>query len=73
MSQALRYNVFVVVILAAFVWGWVAWLRHSAGRSSGRATTWLSRVPVRAQVAAGAVLVGFAVARNLPGVPGLRG
>lgn len=71
--QALRYNLFVVVILAGFVWGWSAWLRHSAGRSTSSSMAWVTRVPVRAQVAAGAVLVGFAVVRNLPGVPGLRG
>src|SRR5690606_16747481 len=71
--QALRYNLFVLVILAGFVWGWSVWLRHAAGRSTSRSMAWVTQVPVRAQVAAGAVLVGFAVVRNLPGVPGLRG
>ena len=68
-TQALRYNLFVAVVLAAISASWIAWFRQSAGRS----VTWTSRVPVWSQILAGALLVGFAVVRNLPGVPGLRG
>lgn len=66
--QALRYHLFVVVVLAAIAVAWVGWLSAATGRSIGRALTpaWLPAVGV-------ATLVGFAVLRNLPGVPGLRG
>lgn len=67
--QALRFNLLVVVVLAAIVAGWLTWLAAAAGRR----VQWVSRVPVAAQVAAGTILVGFAVVRNLPAVPGLRG
>lgn len=68
-TQAFRYNVLVVVVLGAIAAGWLTWLAQAAGRSA----RWFVRVPVWAQIAAGAVLVAFAVVRNLPGVPGLRG
>lgn len=68
-TQALRYNVLVVVILTAIVAGWLTWLL----RASGRPLRWFLRIPVWAQVAAGAMLVAFGVVRNLPPVPGLRG
>ena len=48
---------------------WLGWALHSAGRTVRLA----ARIPVWAQVAAGAVLVLFAVVRNLPGIDGLRG
>lgn len=67
--QALRYNLFVVVILLALASTWGGWLLHSAGRSVGR----LVSIPVRLQVAAGLTLVTFAVVRNLPGADALRG
>ena len=69
LAQALRYHLFVVVILAAIVAAWVGWLLAAAGRSIGRplaSPTWLPSVAV-------AALVLFAVLRNLPAVPGLRG
>jgi hypothetical protein len=67
--QALRCNLLVAVILAALATTWLVWLLHTAGRS----VRWLGRVPVWAQIAAGVVLVAYAVVRNLPGVGGLRG
>jgi hypothetical protein len=68
-TQALRYNLFVVVILSAISASWFAWFRQAAGRSA----TWVARAPVWSQIVAGVLLVGFAVVRNVPGVPGLRG
>jgi len=67
--QALRYHLFVAVILLALAATWLVWLLHSAGRTV-RVTRW---VPVRVQVVAGTALVAFAVVRNIPGVDGLRG
>lgn len=67
--QALRFNVFVVFILAAFAVGWLAWVAAAAGHP----IRWIRRIPVAVQVAAGVLLVGFAVIRNLPGVSGLTG
>ncbi len=67
--QALRYNLFVVAILALLATTWAVWLLVSAGRSVGR---WLAP-PTWIPVTAGIALVAFAVLRNLPGVPGLRG
>lgn len=69
LAQALRFNAFVVVILAAIAGAWALWLLDRAGR----AIRWGRILPVWAQVAAGTVLVAFAVVRNLPAVPGLRG
>jgi hypothetical protein len=65
--QALRYNLFVVVILLGLGSAWLAWTLGAAGRSIR------VRIPVWVQVASVAVLLTFAVVRNLPGVPGLRG
>ncbi len=67
--QALRFNLFVVAILLGLAGTWLAWLLHRAGRRF-QVARW---VPVRAQIAAGAALLAFAVVRNLPGVDGLRG
>ncbi len=68
-AQALRFNLFVGVVLATLVAVWVVWMRSATGRTSG----WATRVPVRAQIVAAAVLLAFAVVRNLPGIDGLRG
>jgi hypothetical protein len=68
-TQAVRYNALVFVILATLAFVWLAWLWSSSGRSIQR----VLRLPVWAHVAAGTALVAFAVLRNLPGVPGLRG
>jgi hypothetical protein len=67
--QALRYHVFVVVVLSAIAVTWVAWLVTATGRSVGRVLT----PPAWVTVSAVVTLVAFAVVRNLPGVPGLRG
>ncbi|MEJ7798928.1 MAG: DUF2752 domain-containing protein [Ilumatobacter sp.] len=67
--QALRYNLFVVVILLALLTTWAVWLLHSAGRSMHR----IMAVPVWAQVTAGTILLAFAIVRNLPGFAALRG
>lgn len=66
---ALRFNVFVVVVLAAIGASWLTWLARAHGRSTVRSVD----VPAWARVAAALAVAGFAVARNLPGVPGLRG
>ena len=68
-TQALHYNLFVIVILLALSATWLVWLLSSAGRSI-RVSRW---VPVPLQIAAGVVLLTFAFVRNVPGVPGLRG
>lgn len=65
--QAHRYNALVVVVLAAIVAGWMGWLLRATGRSA------IARIPVGFQLAAGGVLAAFAVVRNLPAVPFLRG
>lgn len=67
--QAIRFNLFVVVVLGALTAVWMAWMLGSIGRP----TNWARRFPVRAQAVAGAVLMAFAVVRNLPGVDGLTG
>jgi hypothetical protein len=68
-TQALRYNVFVVVVLAALAAIWLAWLLSALERP----VRWAAHIGARSQVAAGVALLGFAVVRNLPGVHGLRG
>jgi hypothetical protein len=67
--QALRFNLFAVLILAALAATWLGWTLHTAGRT----VRWAARIPVPAQVVAGSVLVTFAIVRNLPGIDGLRG
>ena len=69
LAQALRFNLFVIVILGALGAVWLAWLLGSIGRPTG----WTRRVGVPFQVAAGLVLLAFAIVRNLPGLDGLRG
>jgi hypothetical protein len=69
LGRALHYNVLVIAILATLAAAWALWTLHAAGRT----VAWVARIPVRAQVLAGLVLVAFAVVRNLPGVDGLRG
>lgn len=69
LAQALRFNLFVVLILAGLTMTWLAWAFQASGRPIG----WVTRVPNRAYTIAAAVLVVFAILRNLPGVPGLRG
>jgi hypothetical protein len=69
LGQALRFNLFVVLILAGLSLTWLVWALQAAGRPLRRAA------PVPNWVYAGAitVLMAFAVVRNLPFVPGLRG
>ena len=67
--QALRFNLFVLVILAALTATWAVWFVAATGRSVARVLAPPTWVPVSAVT----VLVMFAVVRNLPGVPGLRG
>ena len=67
--QALRYNLVVILVLGAIAAAWTAWLLDRAGRT----VRWGRLLPVWAQVAAVSVLLAFAVVRNLPGVPLLRG
>jgi hypothetical protein len=68
-AQALRYNVFVVAILATIAASWLGWTLSRAGRPA----SWARAIPVRLQIGAIAVLLAFAVIRNLPGIHGLRG
>lgn len=65
--QALRFNLFVALVLAGVAAGWLGWLLRAAGRPTG------VRVPPFAYGVAVVMLVGFGVLRNLPGIPGLRG
>jgi hypothetical protein len=67
--QALRFNLFVALILAGLALTWLVWALQAAGRP----VRWVTRVPNRAYAMAAVVLVVFAILRNLPGVPGLRG
>jgi hypothetical protein len=67
--QALRYHLFVVVVLAALAASWAAWLSAATGRPFGRVLV----PPTWAAVPAVVVLVTFAIIRNLPGIVGLRG
>ncbi len=66
--QALRFNIFVVVVLGGFAGAWLVWTMQMAGRPLRQV-----RVPNFVYAACAAALVGFAIIRNLPGVPGLRG
>ncbi len=67
--QALHFNVFVIVILAAIAGSWLSWLLITAGRSMHA----IKMVPSWAYWVAGATILTFTVVRNLPGVTGLRG
>ena len=69
LTQALRYNLFVVLILAGLSLTWLAWTMQVAGRPF----RWVARMPAWAYATAITVLVTFAFVRNLPGVAGLRG
>lgn len=79
--QALRYNVFVLVVIGAAATAWALWLLRAVGRTrthdarlapiGDRATQ--TRLAQWVMVALIATMFGFAVVRNLPGVDGLRG
>lgn len=66
-AQALRFNLLVLVILTAIGLAWAAWFADAIGRRPA----W--RVPAWASAAGVALLVAFAVVRNLPVIDGLRG
>lgn len=68
-GQALRYNLFVAPILAGLALTWLVWTLQAAGRPIRVVT----RLPNWASVSAITVLIAFAIARNLPVLPGLRG
>jgi hypothetical protein len=65
---ALRFNVFVIPIVVTIVVAWATWMLRTGGRTIPR-----RRLPAWTAAVAIAVVVGFAVVRNLPGVDGLRG
>jgi hypothetical protein len=72
-AQALRYNVFVVLVFVAVMGSWLAWTLKAMGQpvlhhriTPVAGARWLLSGAI-------AVVVAFAVARNLPGVDGLRG
>ena len=69
LTQALRFNIFVVLILAGLSLTWLAWTLQVAGRP----IRWVTRVPAWAYACCVTALLVFAVVRNLPGVSGLRG
>lgn len=69
LADAFRFNLLVVFVVAAIALSWASWLLSVSGRSllGGRA---LPRWTVAAMIV---LAVAYAVARNLPGVDGLRG
>jgi hypothetical protein len=69
LAQALRFNLFVVLILIGLALTWLAWTLQVVGRP----IQWVRRIPTWAYSFSIAVLLVFAVVRNLPGVGGLRG
>ncbi len=73
LAQALRFNLFVVVVLAGLMLTWLAWTLRVAGRPAGTWVKRATRVPNWCYTAGIVVMVAFAIVRNLPGVPGLRG
>lgn len=69
LADAFRFNLLVVFALAAIALSWTSWLLSASGRSLlGGRTLPRWAVPVMIGVA-----TSYAVARNLPGVDGLRG
>ncbi len=66
---ALRFNLFVMPILAAIVAGWATWMLRATGRDVG---VW-RRVPLWVPGVLTVAAIAFAVVRNVPGVDGLRG
>ena len=69
-AQALSFNLFVPIILAALVTMWIVWLRVATGRG---VPAWVMALRVRTYVAAGAVLTIFTIARNFESAGALRG
>ena len=69
LAQALRFNLFVVVILTGLALTWSVWTLQAAGRPIRR----VAHLSNRTYAVAITVLVAFAVVRNLPLTGGLRG
>ncbi len=63
---ALQYNVFVPLVLVAFVIGWWSWLRASRGRKRVQLPAWAMR-PLAVYLPIAVVLYG--VLRNIPSTP----
>lgn len=64
-TQALRYNAFVIAIIAGIAAGWLAWTLSAVGRSlTGRRT-----LPAWAPVVGITALIAFAVLRNATSLP----
>jgi hypothetical protein len=61
-AQAFGYNIFFPLFFAAIAVAWWGWLRAALGRP---AIKWLVTMPTRVPVGIGAVLITFAVLRNL--------
>lgn len=71
LTQALRYNLFVVAVLLGLVAAWGLWLYQRARDT--RVTVIPKRLRPWVVGVAVTVMMAFAVVRNLPGVEGLRG
>jgi hypothetical protein len=68
-AEAHRHHLFVIGVLAVIVASWVTWM-VGAARGTPPGVRWL---PAWLLAGVTALLVAFAVVRNLPGVEGLRG
>jgi hypothetical protein len=67
--QAHAYNALVVPIMTLLVVAWIAWLMGSTGRRPA----WVQRAVLPAWIGLGIAAVAFAIFRNLPFLPLLRG
>ena len=65
LTQALRYNLFVIAIIAGIAAGWLTWTLSAAGRSLTGGRT----IPTWAPAVAITILVAFAVVRTVTGLP----
>jgi hypothetical protein len=72
LGDALSYNVFTPLVLAAIVFVWLGWMRRTFRRddASPRQRTVLS-VPTWITPVALIVVVGYGVLRNIPGLEAL--
>ena len=69
-AQALSFNAFVPVVLAALGLLWITWLMVATGRG---VPTFVHRIRPAVYVSAALLLTGFTVLRNLSGTAVLRG
>ena len=67
-AQAFGYNMLFPLFAVAIAVGWWAWIRKAFGRQP---IQWLIRLPTWLPIAAGAVLLTFAVLRNVPALDAL--